>query len=82
MIQVVDEQENYLLVTDGTRFTVTERRAGRYYPLGRCSLPGVELDDTGFEELVKEGGTYPLPVAKRRLNEVASLWRDLFEHVR
>jgi len=33
MMQVVAEQEHYLLISDGQHFTVVERRAGKFYPL-------------------------------------------------
>ena len=33
MLKVVAEQEHYLLISDGRRFTVIERRAGKFYPL-------------------------------------------------
>jgi hypothetical protein len=82
MIRIVGEQENYLVVTNGTHCTVVERRAGRYYPLGKCSVPSVELDEQGFAQLVQMGGAYSEGTAMRRMSEVASQWRDLFELLR
>jgi hypothetical protein len=32
-MQVIAEKEHYLLLSDGKRFTVVERRAGKFYPL-------------------------------------------------
>ena len=45
MITIRAEQEHYCLVTDGRSWTVIERRAGKYHPLGNCSQPGVALDE-------------------------------------
>ena len=42
MIAIKAEQEHYCLATDGESWTVIERRAGKYYPLGNCSRPGVD----------------------------------------
>ena len=82
MFSIVDEQENYLLVTDGVSFTVVERRAGRFYPLRKCSRPGVALDDAGVAKLFRESGHYAEPEARRLLGDVAGQWRDLWEHIR
>jgi hypothetical protein len=82
MIRIVSEQENYLVVTDGTHCTVVERRAGRYYPLGKCSVPSVELDEQGFAQLVQIGGTYTEVTATQRMGEIATQWRDLCELIR
>jgi hypothetical protein len=59
-----------------------ERRAGKYYPLGNCSRPGVDLDASDAAALFREGRRYPEPAARRILSEVATEWRDLFEHIR
>jgi hypothetical protein len=37
MFTIKAVQEHYCLVTDGESWTVIERRAGKYYPLGNCS---------------------------------------------
>ena len=82
MITIKAEQEHYCLATDGERWTVIERRAGKYYPLGDCSRPGVALDEPGATALFRDGPCYPEAVARRRLADVATEWRDLFEHIR
>jgi hypothetical protein len=81
-MKIVDEQENYLLVTDGAHFTVVERRAGRFYGLRNRARRGVAPDDTGVAQLMKEAGSFTEPQARHLLTEVATRWRDLFEHVR
>jgi hypothetical protein len=82
MITIRAEQEHYCLITDGGYWTVVERRAGKYYPLGDCSCPGVALDVPEAAFLLRPGSRYPEPVARRILAEVATEWRDLFEHIR
>ena len=82
MITIMAEQEHYCLVTDGESWSVIERRAGKYYPLGDCSRPGVALDDPEAAALFRDGRCYPEPVAHRRLADVAARWRDLFESIR
>ena len=81
-MQVIAEKEHYLLVFDGTRFTVVERRAGKFYPLCNGIRHGVDLDDEGVAELMRWSGSYSEREARRRLTSVAEQWRELFEHVR
>jgi hypothetical protein len=82
MITIMAEQEHYCLLTDGGSWTVTERRAGKYFPLGNCSRPGVALDESGAAALFRKDRCYPEPAARRRLADVATEWRDLLEHIR
>jgi hypothetical protein len=82
MITIKAEEEHYCLVTDGRLWTVIERRAGKYYPLGNCSRTGVALDQPAAVALFHDGRCYPEPVARRRLTDVALEWRVLFEHLR
>ena len=82
MFTIKAVQEHYCLVTDGESWTVIERRAGKYYPLGNCSRPGVTLDEPEASTLFREGRSYPEPAARRLLASVATEWRYLFEHVR
>jgi hypothetical protein len=82
MLKVIAEQEHYLLISDGQCFTVVERRAGKFYPLCIGVRHGVDLGDETIAELMSRSGSYSERDAQRRLAEVASQWRDLFEHVR
>jgi hypothetical protein len=82
MITIKAEQEHYCLLTDGGYWTVVERRAGKYYALGNCSRPGIDLDAPEAASLFQAGTRYPEPAARRILQEVATGWRDLFEHIR
>ena len=82
MLKVVAEQEHYLLISDGRRFTVVERRAGKFYPLCKGVRHALDLDDETAPELIRRSGSYSERDAQCLLAEVASQWRDLFEQVR
>ena len=82
MLIVIAEQEHYLLISDGQRFTVVERRAGKFYPLRIGVRHGLDLNDETVAELICQSGSYSERDARRCLVEVASQWRELFEHVR
>jgi hypothetical protein len=82
MITIMAEQEHYCLLTDDGSWTVTERRAGKYFPLGNCSRPGAALDEPRAAALFREGRCYPELAARRRLADVATEWRVLLEHIR
>ncbi len=82
MITIEAEQEHYCLLTDGEYWTVVERRAGKYYHLGDCSHPGIDLGSPQAVMLFHSRTRYTEPVARRILAEVATQWRDLFEHIR
>jgi len=83
------EQENYLLVTDGLRFIVVERRNGMFtaFAVALVAAPylmmqGLRRYDAGFAALVREAGSYTQSDAQHLLSGMASDWRDLLEHVR
>ena len=58
-MRIIAEREHYLLVSDGKRFTVVERRAGKFYPLCNGIRHGCDLNDEGVAELVRESGSFP-----------------------
>ena len=82
MMKVIAEQEHYLLISDGEHFSAVERRAGKSYPLCSGLRRGLDLDDETVAQLVRESGSYSESDARKLLADVASQWRDLFEHVR
>jgi hypothetical protein len=82
MIKIIDQQENYLLVTDGVDFTVIERRAGKFYGLRGGARHGLTLDGAATAELIHEDRSHTEREARDLLAGVATRWRDLFEHVR
>ena len=81
-MHILEEKENYLLVTDGAHFAVVERRAGRFYGLHNSHRRGVAPNDAGVAELMHEEGSSSEPQARHLLADVAAQWRDLFECVR
>ena len=80
MITIKAEQEHYCLITDDEYWSVVERRAGKYYPLGNCSLPGVALDQPEAAALLHNNRSERL--ARRLLADVATEWRFIYEHIR
>lgn len=82
MITIEAEQEHYCLARDGEVWTVVERRAGKYYPLGNCSQPGIAIDRPEASMLFPKGRCYSEPAARRILDEVATEWRYLYERLR
>ena len=81
MLNVIAEQEHYLLISDGQRFTAVESE-------GRCAVGrisqhvGADLNDVTVAELICQSSSYSERDAQCLLLQVASQWRDLFEHVR
>jgi hypothetical protein len=82
MITIEAEQENYCLLNQDGLWTVAERRAGRYYPLGNCSQPGVDLDQQEAAALFRQDRCYAEPAARRLLADVAMEWRYIYELLR
>jgi hypothetical protein len=77
-MRIVEERDNYALVEDGERWTVLERRAGKYYPL----RDGARDGETA-ENLTRLEGVEWLDEAKARtrLVEVHGRRRDLAERL-
>lgn len=82
MITIKAEQEHYCLITDEKSWTVVERRASRYYPLGDCRGVGINLDAPEAISLFCSGHRYDEAEARTVLAQVATEWRTLFEIVR
>ena len=72
MLKVIAEQEHYLLISDGQRFIVVERRAGKFYPLRIGVRHGLDLNDGTVAELICQSGSYSERDAQCLLVEVAS----------
>ena len=77
-MRIVEERDNYALVEDGERWTVLERRAGKYYPL----RDGARVGETA-ENLARLHGVEWLDEARARtrLLEVSARRRDLAERL-
>ena len=70
MIRVVEERDHYLLIADGDRFAVVERRAGKLYPLRDGARDGVALDDPRLPSLIARHEWCDEVEARRVLNEL------------
>ena len=82
MITIEAEQEHYCLLTDNEFWTVVERRAGKYHPLGNCSLPGVTLEQPEAAAFFRKDRCYSELAARRVLADVAAEWRHIYERLR
>jgi hypothetical protein len=82
VIEIVGVRDNYLLVTDGTRFTVVERRAGKFYSLRNGVRRSATLDDAGFAQIIRETGSHTALAARRLFDEVMARRQHLAEHLR
>jgi hypothetical protein len=81
-MKIVAEQEHYLLLSDGKRFAVVERRAGKFYPLCNSMRHGSDPDDERVNDRLRGSGTSSEGEARKLLADVAGRWRDLSEHIR
>ena len=77
-MRIVEERENYALVEDGERWTVLERRAGKYYPLRDGARNGETAENLGR---LKGVDWLDEARARTRLVEVNSRRRDLAERL-
>jgi hypothetical protein len=57
MPTLVAENEHYLLLSDGQRYTVVERRAGKLYSLLSGDRRGNDLSEEAFAELIRQSGS-------------------------
>ena len=72
-MRVADEKENYLLVEEGGRWTVVERRAGRWYPVRDEPREGADPSDAAaVRRMVGDDGWAEEGEARRMLDEVAA----------
>ena len=82
LMKVIAEQEHYLLVADGARFTVVERRAGKFYLICNGIRHSFSLDDESLANLLCCSSWSSEREGRRALADVADRWRDLLEHIR
>jgi hypothetical protein len=81
MIKVIEERENYMLVSDGARFAVVERRADKFYSLRSGPRRGVALTDAGVRAIMRECGWCTEIKARQLLDEIVTRRQDLAEHL-
>jgi hypothetical protein len=68
----VESRDNYILLEDGDRWAVVERRAGRYYPLRARARDGADpRDAAALRRVIGEAGWTEEMEARRLLKEAA-----------
>jgi hypothetical protein len=72
-MRVAEETENYLLLEEDGRWTVVERRAGRWYPMRGERHEGADPSDAAaVRRVVGDDGWSNEVEARRVLDEVAA----------
>jgi hypothetical protein len=80
---VAEERGNYLLLARGERFVIVERRNDRLYNCHDEERDGIAADDlSDISKIVDEQDWTDEPAARAALDEAASRWTDLAEHMR
>jgi hypothetical protein len=78
--KIIEERDNYLLVCDGGRYAVVERRRGLYYPMhGEGRREGVPLDRLSGALPARDWSD--LATAARILDDVANRRERLAENI-
>jgi hypothetical protein len=78
--KIVEERDNYLLICDGGRYAVVERRRGLYYPMrGDGTREGMPLDR--LPSALPAADWSDLATAARILDEIANRRERLAENI-
>jgi hypothetical protein len=82
MIERVATSDNYLLLKEGDRFAVVERRAGKLYSLrdGRRE-PAAEGDEAALRRLIGEDGWSDEATARQVQQQLAERHDELAQRV-
>jgi hypothetical protein len=82
MIETAEERDNYLLLRDGERWAVVERRAGKLYSLRDGKREGVQPgDQRALKALIDPDGWSDEIAARATLAEFATHRRQLAERI-
>jgi hypothetical protein len=81
-IDIVEEHGSFLLVRNGSRFAVVERRNGRYYPMTPGERDGVPMTPAGMALLLAEEGWLPEHEARQLFNELSDRGERLAQSLR
>ena len=82
-VSITAENGNYLLVARGNRFAIVERRNNRVYNCHDGKRRGVPLSDpSAISAIVDEADWVDRPTAQAALDQAASQWEHLAEHMR
>ncbi len=82
-VVIATERESYLMVARGDRFAVVERRNNRLYNCHADKRIGIPLDHLAtISEIVDDGDWVDQSIAQAALDDAASRWTQLAEHMR
>lgn len=76
-IRVVEERESWLLVADGDRYAVLERRAGRIYGLESSHRTGEPDSPAGMRAAAEAEGWHDEAGARALFGQVVARGREL-----
>ena len=82
-VTIAAEKGTYLMVARGDRFAVIERRNNRLYNCHDDKRDGIPLDQlTAISAIVDDGDWVDRSTAQAALDDAASRWTQLAEHMR
>ena len=82
-VTIAAEKGTYLMVARGDRFAVIERRNNRLYNCHDDKRDGIPLDQlTAISAIVDDGDWVDRSTAQAALDDAASCWTQLAEHMR
>ena len=82
-VTIAAEKGTYLMVARGDRFAVIERRNNRLYNCHDDKRDGIPLDQlAAISAIVDDGDWVDRSTAQAALDDAASRWTQLAEHMR
>ena len=81
-VTIVADQETHLLITDGSRYAVIERRSGHLYNChdgGREAIPADRLSDIG--KIVDESDWTDKEIAQTTFDEIVARGNQLAQRM-
>jgi len=80
---IVDQEGSYLLIAEGTRFAVIERRNNHFYNCHGGTRHGTVTDDlSSISEIVDEADWVPEATARKAFTEAESRYAELTKILR
>jgi hypothetical protein len=81
-IDIIEERGSFLLICNGSRFAVVERRNGSIYPMTPGEREGVPITPAGMEMLIEAEGWLPKRKARRLFNDLSERGERLAQSLR